>query len=124
MVRSLLLSMGVIAAVSASAAADVKTAKGPPKVPSAISVTVDYQRVGRDLLKLQDQRGKFDCGDLVPTFRAIKLEEAVATPAARIATAQTLAEIATKIVRLRGIKVDADCLHNPLAEGCDATNVR
>jgi len=121
MMRSVLLSMGVIAVLAASAAANVPKA---PKIPTAISVTVDYQRVGRDLLKLQDQRGKFDCGDLVPQFRAIKLDEAVATPASRIATAQTLAEIATKIVRLRGIKIEADCLHNPLAEGCNATSER
>ena len=79
---------------------------------------VDYQRVGHDLLALQDQRGFFDCGDLMPRFRAIKLEVALATPASRAATAATLAEIATKIVRLRGIQVEEACLHNPLAPTC------
>lgn len=122
MMRSILLSLGVVAALSPSAGADARAPR--PKAPTAIRVTVDYQRVGRDLLELRDQRGKFDCGDLIPKFRAIKLDEAVATPASRIATAQTLAEIATKIVRLRGIHVNQDCLHNPLADGCNATAVR
>ena len=90
----------------------------PPKAPTAVSVTVEYQRVGRALLALQDQRGKFDCDDLVPRFRAIKLEQAVATPTSRVAAAAALAEIATKIERLRGIKIEAACLENPLAAGC------
>ena len=100
--------------LSSLAHADVRA----PKPPTAVSIIVDYQRVGHDLLDLQAQRGVFDCGDLMPRFRAIKLDTALATPSLRLATAATLAEIATKIVRLRGIQLDEACLHNPLAPGC------
>lgn len=117
--RAALLIATVLATAAAPAAhADIRTQPRAPKAPTAIAIVVDYQRVGHDLLELQDQRGVLDCGDLMPRFRAIKLEQAVATQATRIATAATLAEIATKIERLRGIKVHAACLDNPLAAGC------
>ena len=115
--RAVLVIASVLA-LGPLARADVRTSTRAPKVPTAVAVIVDYQRVGHDLLELQEQRGFFDCGDLMPRFRAIKLEAALATPASRSATAATLAEIATKIVRLRGIQIEEACLHNPLAAGC------
>jgi hypothetical protein len=90
----------------------------PAKPPTAASLRVEYQRVGRDVLKLQDQRGRFDCGGIVPRFKAIKLDTALATPASRMQLWVTLTELSTKIERLRGIKLDAACLANPLAAGC------
>jgi len=116
--RRTALLIATVVALASPVQADVRASARAPKVPTAMSVIVDYQRVGHDLLELADQRGVFDIGDLMPRFRAIKLDAALATPAARIATAATLAEIATKIERLRGIKVEAQCLHNPLAAGC------
>lgn len=101
-----------------SAQADVRTSTKAPKPPTSVSLIVEYQRVGHDLLRLEAQRGRFDCGDLMVRFRAIKLDQDLATPAGRIATATTLAEIASKIERLRGVSVHRDCLHNPLAAGC------
>jgi len=137
MARSIVASVLLVAALASAASADIRAAatssttatestpaparpKKPPKVavPTSITVMVAYQRVGRDLLALQDQRGKFDCGDLVPRFRAIKLDDAVATPAARTAAAAELADIASQIERLRGIHLDQACLDNPLAAGC------
>jgi hypothetical protein len=105
------------AAPAAPAAAANKKA---PKleVPTSVAVMIAYQRVGHDLLALQDQRGVFDCGDLMPRFRAIKLDEALATPAARTATAATLADLAAQVERYRGIHVEQACLDNPLAAGC------
>jgi hypothetical protein len=90
----------------------------PAKPPTAMALRVEYQRVGRDVLKLEEQRGKFDCGGLVPRFKAIKLETALATPASRIQLYVTLAELSLKIERMRGIKLDSACLANPLAAGC------
>lgn len=90
----------------------------PAKPPSATSLSVDYQRIGRDILKLQDQRGFFDCGNLQQRFKAIKLETALATPASRMQLYVTLAELSLKIERMRGIKLDSACLANPLAAGC------
>jgi hypothetical protein len=90
----------------------------PAKPPTAAALRVEYQRVGRDLLKLQDQRGRFDCGGMMPRFKAIKLDAALATPASRIQLYVTLAELSLKIERLRGIKLDSACLANPLAAGC------
>ena len=93
-------------------------AEPTPVVPSTTDVLIAYQRVGHALLRLQDQRGKFDCGDLMPRFRAIKLDDATATPAARSIASAELSAIAVKIERLRGIQVDQACKDNPLAAGC------
>jgi hypothetical protein len=104
--------------------ADSATPATPPKKPTkvepptAVAVLVAYQRVGHDLLALQDQRGIHDCGDLMPRFRAIKLADALATPASRTTAAATLTELAAQIERYRGIHVDQACLDNPLAAGC------
>jgi hypothetical protein len=138
MARSIVTSVLLVAALAftSRASADIRAAatgttateaptapapqKKPPKaaVPTSIAVMVAYQRVGHDLLALLDQRGKFDCGDLEPRFRAIKLADAVTTPASRTAAAATLAELAAQIERWRGIHVDQACLDNPLAPGC------
>lgn len=90
----------------------------PAKPPTVGALTIEYQRVGRDILKLQDQRGFFDCGNLQQRFKAIKLEAALATPASRMQLYVTLTELAMKIERMRGIKLDSACLANPLAAGC------
>ena len=133
MLRSIVVSVLLVGALASSASADIRaTAKGstpseqtpppkkPPKVsvPTTIAVMVAYQRVGHDLLALQEQRGKFDCGDLIPRFRAIKLDDAIATPASRTTAAATLTELAAQIERYRGIHLDQACLDNPLAAGC------
>jgi hypothetical protein len=121
MSRLTLLLVAVLALAPQVSWADVRTQTRTvkaPAAPTAVSVIVEYQRVGRDLLQLQDQRGANECGDLMPRFKAIKLEQAVATTASRIATAATLSEIAAKIERLRGVTVQRPCLDNPLAEGC------
>jgi hypothetical protein len=102
-------------ALLGSAAADVRRA---PKPPTPRELTVEYQRVGRDIMKLQDQRGHFDVADLVPRFRAIKLDAALATTTARVVLSTTLAELASKVERMRGISVQQVCLDNPLADGC------
>jgi hypothetical protein len=90
----------------------------PAKPPTAIALSVEYQRVGRSILKLQDQRGKFDCGNLQQRFKAIKLDSALATPASRMQLYVTLTELSMKLERMRGIKLDSACLANPLAPGC------
>jgi hypothetical protein len=111
------LLFATVLAVATPAAADIRTPTKPAP-PSAITISVEYQRVGRALLALQDQRGRFDIDDLLPRVRAIKLDRAVATRASRAEAAAKLAEIAAKIERLRGITIAAACLDNPLADGC------
>lgn len=110
----------VIALLCSVAGADSRLPAKPAKIeaPSSVTVLVEYQRVGHDLIALQDQRGKFDCGDLLPRFRAIKLDEALATAASRTTAAAALADLATQIERLRGIHIERECLDNPLAPGC------
>ncbi len=103
------------AALAGQARADVKR---PPKVPTPVTLTVEYQRVGRDIMKLQDMRGHVAVSDLIPRFRAIKLDAALATTTARVALAATLTELATKVERMRGIRLQQACLDNPLAAGC------
>lgn len=92
-----------------------------PPVPTANAVLMSYQRVGRDLMQLQNLRGT-DCTlELWKLFRSIKLADATSTAEARLATSATLTELQQKIERRRGVTVHADCLNNPLAAGCEAS---
>lgn len=100
--------------------ADALVAKIDPRMPapSANAVMTHYQRVGREIIQLQNFRGTECTLELWKTFRAIKLEDATATKEARIATAATLQELQTKIARKKGITVKQECLDNPLAGDC------
>jgi hypothetical protein len=96
-------------------------------IPTAALLT-QYQRVGRALMLLSNDRGakigvetedaKTACAELQATFRAIKISDAVATAESRAETAELLAELHDKIERLRGVAVSAECLNNPLAKDC------
>ena len=86
--------------------------------PTASAVMMSYQRIGRDIIQLQSFRGTECTLELWKTFRAIKLEEATATTASRIATAATLQELSVRIDRKRGITIRQECLDNPLAPEC------
>lgn len=112
------LTGGVAAAEVAPRRAKVVARKPKEVAPSATEVMTSYQRVGRDIIQLQNLRGT-DCTlELWQTFRTIKLDQATATSAARIATTATLVELQHKITRRRGITIRQECLDNPLAEGC------
>jgi hypothetical protein len=77
-----------------------------------------YQRIGRDIIQLQNFRGTECTLELWKTFRAIKLDDATSTTANRIATAATLQELQVRIDRKRGITIRQECLDNPLASDC------
>jgi hypothetical protein len=99
----------------------------PLPIPATALLT-QYQRVGRDLLLLSNERraqigveteaAKLSCAELQATFRSIKIDEAVKTPEARVVAAAVLAELHLKIERLRGVALSQDCLNNPLAKEC------
>lgn len=99
---------------------DAVVAKIDPRMPAptANAVMTHYQRVGREIMQLQNFRGTECTLELWKTFRAIKLEEATATKESRIATAATLQELQTRIARKKGITVKQECLDNPLAGDC------
>lgn len=86
--------------------------------PTATAVMMSYQRIGRDIIQLQSFRGTECTLELWKTFRAIKLDDATATTASRIATAATLQELSVKIDRRRGITIPHECLDNPLTAEC------
>ena len=94
--------------------------KAEPAVaaPTPNAVMTSYQRIGRDIIQLQNFRGTECTLELWKTFRAIKLEDATSTIANRIATAATLQELQVRIDRKRGITIGQDCLDNPLAPQC------
>ncbi len=103
------------------AAAKAKKPSAPVKAepaPTANAVMMSYQRTGRDIAQLQNFRGTECTLELWKTFRAIKLADATATPATRIATATTLQELQVRIDRKRGITIRQECLDNPLAVEC------
>ena len=105
------------------------TIDNPKPLPiPANALLTQYQRVGRDLLLLDNERrakggaenidARESCTELQTTFRSIKLEEVVKTPESRAAAAAVLAELHARIVRLRGIELSQECLKNPLAKDC------
>jgi hypothetical protein len=115
-------------AADAEEADESVASPAPIKPVAANALLVQYQRVGRDLLLLANERraqigvevaaAKLSCAELQATFRAIKIDDAVKTPQSRVATAAVLAELHTKIERLRGVALSQECLNNPLAKEC------
>jgi hypothetical protein len=93
-------------------------AEPTPPAPSANAVMTSYQRVGRDIMQLQNLRGTECTLELWKTFRTIKLDDATATKESRIATAATLHGLQVSIERRKGITIRHECLNNPLAEEC------
>jgi hypothetical protein len=77
-----------------------------------------YQRVGRDLMMLENSKGAFAVKELVEAFREIKIDEAQATSESRTECEETLREIQGRIERHRGVQLSQECLNNPLAADC------
>ena len=108
MLRGAVLVFTIVAASTAVA--------GPRAVPTSkvatdIEVLVQYQRVGRALMKLDDLRGREATADLWPRFRTIKIEKIAGN-------GPLLDELKLQIDRRMGIELSDACLKNPLAEGC------
>jgi hypothetical protein len=82
-------------------------------------LVLEYQRVGRDIAKLQSDRGTDKVLDLWPTFKAIKLREACKTAETRLNLEGTLKQLRSHIERRRGITISAECMNNPLAAACN-----
>jgi outer membrane murein-binding lipoprotein Lpp len=121
----------VKAALPDDVESDEPAAKLDPVKPLPIpanALLMQYQRVGRDLLLLSNERraqigveteaAKLSCEELRATFRSININDAVKTPESRVVAAATLAELHAKIERLRGVALSQDCLNNPLAKEC------
>jgi len=81
-------------------------------------LVVEYQRVGRDIAKLQSDRGTDKVLDLWPVFRAIKLKESCKTAETRLNLEGTLKQLRSHIDRRRGITISTECMNNPLAAEC------
>jgi hypothetical protein len=114
-----LLGGGVAGADAPKRPAPVaRAATKKPAVPATTALMVDYQRVGRDIMQLQNLRGSDCTAELYRLFRTIKIDDAVATPEARVAMAATLQELQSKLQRQKGVTVSQECLDNPLAPGC------
>lgn len=79
---------------------------------------IEYQRIHRDLTKLQQLRGNDATLELWPKFRAIKIAELCRTSAGRIELEVVIKELRGRIERKRGIELSAECLNNPLAASC------
>jgi hypothetical protein len=125
-----------VKAIVADDAADVDESIEAPPIAApvkplpipATALLTQYQRVGRDLLLLSNERraqigveteaAKLSCAELQATFRSIKIDDAVKTPESRAAAAAVLAELHGKIERLRGVALTQECLNNPLAAEC------
>jgi hypothetical protein len=140
------------ARVKAKSSRSAKPAKPKPVVRAAVSAETDpsepvvqaevikpvpvptnvllqqYQRVGRELLLLANERraqvgvetedAKLSCADLQATFRSIKIQDAIKTAESRAEAAELLAELHAKVERLRGVALSQECLNNPLAKEC------
>jgi hypothetical protein len=112
-----------VASDQPSVATDAK----PIAIPAS-ALLVQYQRVGRELLLLSNERraqigvekedAKLSCAELQAIFRSIKIDDAVKTLESRAAAAAVLQDLHGKIVRLRGVALSQECLDNPLAKEC------
>lgn len=100
----------------ATPAAPLTMVEGKPM--TAAQLMVEYQRIGRDLAKLQELRGTECTLELWPRFRAIKLDEMCKTPESRLALESELKDLRAKIDRRHGVELSAECLNNPLAANC------
>src|SRR5512143_1539365 len=79
---------------------------------TAAQLMVEYQRIGRDLVKLQELRGTECTLELWPRFRAIKLDEMCKTAESRLDLESELKDLRAKIDRKHGIELSAECLNN------------
>ncbi len=77
-----------------------------------------YQRIGRDLILLQRQRGTEAVTPLWNELRALKIQPALATPTTRATTTARLDALSAKIDRNAAITPSKACLESPLADGC------
>ncbi len=77
-----------------------------------------YQRVGRAIGKLQQQRGHLAVSDLSQQFRELKIQQALSTAPSRASAAATLADLEKRVERQQSIEIADACLNNPLASGC------
>ncbi len=90
----------------------------PMPPPTAAALMIQYQRLGRELMKLRELRGTTCTLELWTLFRALKVDGNVATAGARAMLAATLADLQLRLERTRGITIHQSCLDNPLAPEC------
>src|SRR5260370_540124 len=80
-----------------------------PAVPAKAAAMVrQYRRVGRDLVRVQNKRGGDLTEDLWSTYRAIHIDDALATADGRDETAATLADLHDKIERRQGVQLSRE----------------
>ena len=113
----LLISTCLVALLASTASATPRRRPLAKPTIDATAVLVQYQRVGRDLIKLHDLRGPDVTAPLWSRFRAIKLDE-TRTIEARVTAAAVLGELHALIERLKGVQVSTECMQSPLADGC------
>jgi hypothetical protein len=89
---------------------------GPP--PTSAALMIQYQRIGRELHKLQELRGTTCVFQLSLQFKAIKIEPSLSTVQSRTLLGATLRDMQQRIERLKGITLHKSCLDNPLAPEC------
>jgi len=88
------------------------------KARRANDVVVAYQRVGRELMKLEKQRGLATTLELRAEFRALDLDT-LTTAEARAEAARQLEELSVRIARVRGIELSQQCIDSPVGVGCE-----
>lgn len=135
--RSVPYVVTVLIALTASAAA-APAAKAPVAARSAVKVAakaatptvtatptsardeliVEYQRVGHEVVLLQNLRGRDAAQELWATLHSIDLDKDLATPDGCATTALTLAELHDRIDRRRGVDISKACQDNPIANDC------
>lgn len=105
----------ILLAVSGVAAAQPTKPVADPTT----ELVVEYQRVGHELVLLQNHRGRDAAKDLWLDLHTIDLDKGLMTPEGRANAALTLAEIHDKVERRHGVEISKACQHNPIAAGCE-----
>ncbi|HTL33403.1 MAG TPA: hypothetical protein VL326_09770 [Kofleriaceae bacterium] len=77
-----------------------------------------YQRVGHDLIELEQKLGPSTVAELRAAFREIRINEAAMSTSARQDATLALTDLERRIERMQPIAITDDCKNNPLADGC------
>jgi hypothetical protein len=99
--------------------APAKAAPTKPEPPTTdATLMIEYQRVFRDLKKLEDLRGADCVKDLWVEYREIKPAELCKTAEGKVDLESWLKDLHVRIERKRGVELSQACLDNPLAASC------
>ncbi len=119
MLRAPLVVTFLVAVSGVAAGQPSSTRSTPARVDATTDLVVEYQRVGHEIVMLQNRRGRETTADLWADLHTIDLDKGLVTADGRANAAITLAELHDKIERRRGIEISKACQNSVIAVSCE-----